>query len=171
MSESADRRYSNGMTRYQIFLGLLVGLCTLPVAATAQSELGVVCIKGNNIAVRGKCLAGETRATVGLLTKKGFIGDTGATGGGGVSGRQAVFTTYSNQTIPFIGQGLVRTETCPAGKIIVGGGCRAADTGAAIVQSYPTESLTNQWTCVFKSRTDGTGVVSSVTTLAICIDG
>lgn len=159
------------MNRYQIFGWLLAGLCTVPVAAAAQPELGVVCIKGKNIAVRGKCLAGETRATVGLLTKKGLIGDTGATGGSGVSGRQAVFTSYANQTIPFVGQGLVRTETCPAGKIIVGGGCQAGDTGAAIVQSYPSENLTNQWTCVFKSRTDGTGVVSSVTTLAICIDG
>jgi hypothetical protein len=58
-----------------------------------------------------------------------------------VPSRQAVFTTHASQDVPFSGAGLVRTETCPFGKIIVGGGCRTANTGAAIVQSYPTENL------------------------------
>ena len=157
------------MNRYLLLFLTLFAISQLPERVSAQVSLGVLCIKGSNIAVRTKCLSGEKVATVSLLTKKGLTGDTGAAGSSGAPGREAVFTQRSNQSIDSESN-TIFTETCPFGKIIVGGGCLATNSRVAVVSSHPTENLLTQWTCLFRSRKLGDNVISNLTTLAICID-
>lgn len=158
------------MIPQRVFSFLVLSLLAFPGSVSAQEQLGVLCIKGSSIAVRTKCLSGEKVATVSLLTKKGLTGDTGAAGRSGAPGREMVSTNQGFNTV--FQSGTTFIESCPVGKIVVGGGCYSLFPTVAVTRSHPSDTQPGQWLCLMKPRNNNspTGVGSVIFTFAVCVD-
>ena len=112
---------------------------------------GVYQSNGKN-GIQASCPAGQGLG--GVEVSGGIVtgGSCGASGGGG--GPVTIVTAYT-----YSGLG---TATCPAGKVVTGGGCYAGHSNCILQHSYPYPG-NSQWTCYWKSCG---GVTSNV--YAIC---
>lgn len=156
------------MSPYQLLLSSLVVLGCSSVTAIAQPQLGVVCTNGSKVTVRPYCLVGEEEATISTFAKKGPAGNAGPAGSDGAKGRTVSSSNHGGNSVGQ--QGLTLTQTCPEGKIVVGGGCFASNPTVSIARSYPSESAANRWVCQFKPQ-DGSGFPQAdLSTFAVCID-
>ncbi|NDC38981.1 MAG: hypothetical protein EBZ48_13180 [Proteobacteria bacterium] len=151
-----------------VFLPLLLSI-SLPIAANAQSALGVVCLsKNGKVLVRNKCLSGETTAALSDLAKKGATGDPGSSGDSGVPSRVVGFTNRGGQAVEQQGESF--TESCSSGRIAVGGGCYSSNQLITVSRSYPFDGTPNGWVCQFKPRAASGSPQAQIITYAICVD-
>ncbi|NDC38980.1 MAG: hypothetical protein EBZ48_13175 [Proteobacteria bacterium] len=161
--------YGNKTRRLAESLMLVAGLLFLFLQpAAAQSKVGVLCLTNSNgVLVRGKCRSSETTLSISMLSQKGAVGDTGAAGTSGSLGREVVYTTYESVNIP--NEGLERSQSCPAGKTTLSGGCLPIGPSVLVNRSYPFDGTPNQWRCGFVHREAGS-VLADVIVYAICVD-
>lgn len=137
--------------------GLGVGPLAVFGNALVNGDLNVTGVyKSNGVSgIQKTCPAGQTLSGVevsGGIVTAGSCAVGGVGGGGGGSTSIVLAYTYS-------GTG---TATCPAGKVVTGGGCYAGHSNCILQHSYPYPTA-SQWTCYWKSCG---GVTSNV--YAIC---
>jgi hypothetical protein len=111
---------------------------------------------------------------IGPVGPQGPIGETGPAGpqgpaGSGFTGREIV---SNSSTVPddASGEYHVVSVTCPAGKVVIGGGSTGVNTGwlyPEVVNDWP--SADNEWTAR-AALSFGTGD-QTITVYAICVDG
>lgn len=159
------------MRRLRLVL-LLIVTC-LPLNAAAQGAIGLLCVaKSGKITAREKCASGETAATLSQLSEKGVVGDAGPAGPNGAPGREVAFVSHGATIVEQ--QGVDLTQPCPAGKVVVGGGCYSGSQVVVVNRSYPFEpqdGSPQEWRCSFVPRAASGSPQSPLITYAVCIDG
>lgn len=140
-----------------------------PTAGTVKSkavwtQLAARGAKGATGAAGAAGPAGATGATgpAGSTGATGATGPTGPTGATGLSGYERVQGAVVNTT-PLASN--TATATCPAGKVVVGGGFTMGANDAFMTESYP--SSTTVWTV--KVFTSATFSAYQLTAYAICV--
>ena len=97
-------------------------------------------------------------------TPSGIKGDKGDPGVPGLSGREVVTTAPLTQTLARQAQVSV-VATCPAGKVVLGGGSSSTNPSVSVLSSLPTSAT--EWTVVFANITNFPQT-STLTVKAVC---
>ena len=113
-----------------------------------------------------------TTGPKGVTGAKGATGAKGPTGATGAATPTLVNGTKTTTTNPAVGTPVSATATCPAGKVLVGGGGQVTTSLASgrveLQQSYP--SSTTAWTAVgIVTTLLGAGQTISVQAFALCM--
>ena len=100
----------------------------------------------------------------GIQGIQGVQGVQGIQGPPGLSGREVVTTTLTNQIVAKAAQVPVAAD-CPAGKVVLGGGSSTTNLNIAVLSSLPTSAT--QWTVVFRNSSNNSQM-GTLTTTAVC---
>ena len=136
-----------------------------PTGPTGATGLQGIQGLSGDVGPTGPSGVGFTGATgvvgpIGATGLPGLNGPAGATGLNGISGHEIVAVSDTSTTDPKI-----LTVTCPAGKVVVGGGYTSSTQSIQIQQNNPSSN--NTWTVDLNKTTTGGEWTAAV--YAICV--
>ncbi len=130
----------------------------------AQGPQGLKGDKGDTGAQGPQGLKGDKGDT----GAQGLPGITGPQGPSGVSGYQIVTETYANPTVAAYSFSPVLGASCPAGKVVLGGGSAIYGASSQWLLTSSRPSGSSGWGVVFYNNTGSAYAASSLNVFAVC---